>query len=108
MDHSVGSVDNDADEAVATAVEKTLSATMGAKRTINQSQSTKSRRKQKPSELQTCFNIMFSASKLYRTVHGDFMTLKCTVTVLTTRRSSTVEYITPTFSLRDGCPVSVS
>ena len=72
MDHSVGSVDNDADEAVATAVEKTLSATMGAKRTINQSQSTKSRRKQKPSELQTCFNIMFSASKLYRTVHGDF------------------------------------
>ena len=52
--------------------------------------------------------MMFTASKLYRTVHGDFMTLKCTVTVLTTRRSSTVEYITPTFSLRDGCPVSVS
>ena len=51
---------------------------------------------------------LFAASKLYRTVHGDFMTLKCTVTVLTTRRSSTVEYITPTFSLRDGCPVSVS
>ena len=31
MDHSVGSVD----EAVAAAVEKVLSATMGAKRTVN-------------------------------------------------------------------------
>ena len=61
MDHSVGSVDNDADEAVATAVEKTLSATMGAKRTINQSQSTKSRRKQKPSELQTCLQTVKEA-----------------------------------------------
>ena len=36
--------------------------------------------------------IIFTASKLYRTVHGDFMTLTCTVTVLTTRRSSAVEY----------------
>ena len=36
MDHSVGSIDNDADEAVATAVEKVLSATMGATRTVNQ------------------------------------------------------------------------
>ncbi|KAI0213551.1 hypothetical protein LSAT2_001395 [Lamellibrachia satsuma] len=53
MDHSVGSIDNEADEAVAAAVEKVLSATMGAKRTINQSQSTKSRRKQKPSETDT-------------------------------------------------------
>ena len=50
MDHRVDSVDNDADRAVAAAIEKILSATMGAKRTINQSHSTKSRRKQKPSE----------------------------------------------------------
>ena len=35
MDHSVGSVDNDED--VAAAVEKVLSATMGAKRTIKAS-----------------------------------------------------------------------
>ena len=41
MDHSVGSVDNDADEAAAAAVEKVLSATMGAKMTIIQNQSTK-------------------------------------------------------------------
>ena len=53
MDHSVGSVDNDGDEAVAAAVEKVLSTTMGTKRTINQSQSTKSRRKQKSSETDT-------------------------------------------------------
>ena len=53
MDHSVGSVDNDADEAVAAAVEKVLSVTMGAKRNIIQSQSTKSKRKQKPSETDT-------------------------------------------------------
>ena len=53
MDHSVGSVDNDVDEAVAAAVEKVLSVTMGAKRTIIQSQSTKSKGKQKPSETDT-------------------------------------------------------
>ena len=36
--------------------------------------------------------IIFAASEMYRTIHGDFMTLKCTVTVLNTRRSSAVEY----------------
>ena len=41
--------------------------------------------------------VIFTASEVDRTIHGDFMTLKCTVTVLTTRRSSTVEYITPLF-----------
>ena len=35
---------------------------------------------------------LFAASEAYSTVHGDFITLKCTVTVLNTRRSSALEY----------------
>ena len=50
MDHRV---DNDADEAVAAAVEKVLSATIGAKKTISQNQSTQPRKKQNPIETDT-------------------------------------------------------
>ena len=53
--------------------------------------------------------ITVTASEVYRTIHTAFMTLKCTFTVLNTRRSRAVSVlITPTFSFRDGCPASVS
>ena len=53
--------------------------------------------------------ITVTASEVYRPIHTDFVTLKCTFTVLNTRLSRAVGVlITPTFSFRDGCPASVS
>ena len=36
--------------------------------------------------------ITVTASEVYRPIHTEFMTLKCTFIVLNTRRSSAVEY----------------